>query len=136
VSIKVSKNAAAQSRLVRRPKTTVQLHIAHGHGHLEFARENASAVRHLQVHQRPVPVLQTEHATLAELTPAQPVVQRLFRENPANAGQTGQRCLLGSAPGRSGHVRERFAITAPQTVQAGQVRQGQVRKVYNILLLN
>jgi len=100
---------------------------------MEFAGENASAVRHLQVHQRPVPVLQTEHATLAELAPAQPVVQRLFRENPADAGQTGQRRVLGAASGRPGHVRERFAVAAPQTVQAGQVRQRQVRQVYIIL---
>lgn len=48
-------------RDVRRPKAAVQLHIADGHGHMERPREDATAVRHLQVHQRPVPVLPEKH---------------------------------------------------------------------------
>lgn len=48
-------------RDVRRPKAAVQLHIADGHGHMERAREDATAVRHLQVHKRSIPVLPEEH---------------------------------------------------------------------------
>lgn len=88
---------------------------------MELTRKNATAVRHLQVHQRPVSLLQAEHAALAEFAAAQPVVQRLFREDPADARPAGQGRVLGLAPGRPGHVRERFAVAAPQTVQAGQV---------------
>lgn len=52
-------------RDIRRPKATVQLHIADGHGHMERSREEATAVRHLQVHQRPVPVLPEKHSKVS-----------------------------------------------------------------------
>lgn len=37
---------------------------------------------------------------------------------------TGQRCVLGAAPGRPVDVRERFAASSSETFQAAQARQG------------
>lgn len=99
---------------------------------MEFPGENAAALRHLQVHKRPVSVLQAEHAAMAELVATQSLVQRLFRENPPDARQTGQGRVLGPAPGRAGHVRERVTVASPQTVQADQDRQRQVRRKVHI----
>jgi len=58
------------------------LHLAYGHGYLELPRKDASALRHLQIHHREIPVLQKKYAEVAELPQTQPLVQRLLHQNP------------------------------------------------------
>lgn len=64
---------------------------------------------------------------VAEFVAAQSVVQRLFREDTPAAGQAGQGRVLGAAPERPGHVRERIVPAAPQAVQAAGHGSGPAR---------
>lgn len=88
-------------------ETAVQLHSVDYHGHSSVAAQEANAQRHLRVHHVPVSVLPGQISGLAELDPAQPVVERLFHQNPPGTRQSGQGQLLDAGPDGRGHVRQR-----------------------------
>jgi hypothetical protein len=119
----VCKNAPTVARVLRRPETPVLLHLPHGHGHLELPREDATLVRDLQVHNRSISLLPEEHPTVAELPAPQPLLQRLLHQDPPAAGSAGEGRLLGAAPRRLRHVRERQSAAPPEAVQAAEERQ-------------
>lgn len=62
--------------------------------------QDAAARRDLQIHRRPLPVLQEGHATMAELLEAQFVLQRLLHQGLSPPGARYERAYdstLGAA---------------------------------------
>ena len=79
--------------------------------------QDVYAVRDLPVHHGSVSVLPTGAAALAELDPAQPVVQRLLRQGAEVRRPAGQGQLLDAASGLREHVRERLLPAPTEALQ-------------------
>lgn len=117
------KDAEAQPQHLRPPETPVLVHLPHVHGHQQLRGEDAHSERHLQVHHGAIPLLPEEHPAMAEQPQAQPLLQRLLHQDPAQAGPPRQRVVLGPAPCVRGHVRERQLPKEAEAIQAQQARE-------------
>lgn len=75
-------------------QTAVLVRGPHIHGHRELTVQARHAIRDLQVYHGQVPVLREEQKGLAELHPAQPVAERVFRQDTAGRRRRKEGQLL------------------------------------------
>lgn len=116
-------DATTRQEHVRRPETSLFVHLVDSHGHPEFSRQDDVAERNIQIYHGQLSILSHKHATLAELASAQSLLQRLFYQNPAPARQAGKGQLLGPTPYVRGNVRKWQLFAQTKTVQDAAVRE-------------
>ena len=93
------------------------VHLADYVRHPELAAPHVHAERDLPAHHGPVSVLPAEPAALAELDPAQSLLQRLLRQGGAVRWPARQGKLLDAASRLRKHVRERLLSAPAEALQ-------------------
>ena len=88
-------------------ETPLQLQRVDHDGHPPEPGEEAHVERYIRVHNAPLPLLREQQARVAELDPAQPIVEQVFRQSAPPLRRSRQRELLDARSEFRGRVHRR-----------------------------